>query len=290
MRSFIGLAASLAFAACATEGVENFYTDFSDQWHGLPGPSGTVSIASVPHPADTDDVFEMFSEGYAFLGVSSFNGPLENNSSVLAHAQKIGAHKVLASTRYTETRAGSIPITTARAVTSTGSGTISANGPNGVVTGSYVGTSTSYVPTTTMLPWQVRRFDQTALYFAPLGPSCFGVWLIEPTDAERLAAGTNRVATVAAVREGSPAFIADILAGDLLVSINGQTVASSASDILLRSGEKTHVLLKRQVGEVGGTTRDVEVNLHAGTCTSLYLETNSIWTQVSRVKAVGPTP
>jgi hypothetical protein len=290
MRGCVGLAACLAFGACASTSFEEFFTDFSDQWHGLPAPSGTVSVASVSHPADVSDALEMFSEGYAFIGVSSFNGPLENNSSVLANAQKIGAEKVLVSSRYTDTRTGSISIPTTRAVTTTESGTVSASGRDGLVAGSYAGTSTTYVPTTTMLPWQVQRYDQTALYFAPLGPSCLGIWLLEPTDAERLAAGTNRVATVAAIREGSPAYLADILAGDLLVSINGQTVANNASDILLRSGEEIRVRIKRQVGEAGGIRRDVEVNLRAGTCTSLTVENSSIWTQASRVNDVGPTP
>jgi len=245
----LGLAWCLT--ACAS-GYSQFYTDYSAGGHGIAPATKAPQIVNVPGSAD-DVVFDMFTNGYTIVGESSFNGTAEDTSGALAQAKKVGAEYVVLRSDYTHTVSGSIPMTTIQTVTSTSTGTASAYGTGGMATGNYRGTTTTTVPNTTYIPYSVSRYDQLALYFAPMAEACIGFYQVDLTDGEKSMLGTNKGYRIAAVRKGSPAFNSDILPLDYVMTLDGrpfteQTPLPKRGQVvefgLVRNGERVTVKLE----------------------------------------------
>lgn len=76
-----------------------------------------------------------------------------------------------------------------------------------------------------MMPYSVNRSNFDAIYFAKIR-SRLGVFVIPLSDAERQELQTNLAMKIAAVIQDTPAFLADVLPGDYLVSINGDSISS----------------------------------------------------------------
>jgi S1-C subfamily serine protease len=89
----------------------------------------------------------------------------------------------------------------------------------------------------------VHRRDYGAVYFVkPRFP--LGVFLRDLNDSERQELQSNKGATVRLVVDGTPAFDADILVGDVITAIDGVPV-SAHKDVggLLRQRDGKQVLL-----------------------------------------------
>lgn len=225
------LAALLAFAAlsgCAS-GYSTFYTP-------VPASAGLATeryagepqvVASSGDPSTDVDI--MYTRGLGPVGYADFNGPMQSMAGAIAQAKNIGAQYVVAARQYTGTVSGAIPITTLQPQTTYTSGTVSATGSGGYATGTYNGTSTTYSSQTSYIPYSVTRYEQRAIFFAPLARQGLGLRVKEigPADAQRL--GTAKGMMISAIRRGSPAFDADLLPGDVLESINGQVVYDQAT-------------------------------------------------------------
>lgn len=214
--------ACLMLAACVN-GYERFYT---------PLPQGAVAVerfAGEPSVIESTgnpsaDVDAMFARGFGPIGSASFNGPIQNIENAIAEGKKVGAEYIVVSRQYARTVSGVIPMTTFSPQTTYTSGTVNAYGSGGYASGTYSGTSTTYNQQTAYVPYSVERYDQRAIFFAPLGREGVGLRVVElsPKDAQRL--GTQKGVIVTAVRRGSPAFDADILPGDLLTLVGGHAV------------------------------------------------------------------
>lgn len=238
---------SLLLATSCASGFEQYYTEMVPKERAstyFMSPSAEPMI--VPASGDIDQtVYRMFENGYGLIGYSSFNGAMESEGGALKKAREIGAEKIAILNNYTDTINGSIPITTNQAVTTHHSGSASAYGSGGSAYGTYSGTSTTYVPNTTYVPYSVRRFDQTALYFGAMNPSCIGIYLIEASDADRRATSTNRVDKIGTVRKNSAAYQADLLPGDLVISTGNGGFDKEAPNFGMRSGEPTTIRILR---------------------------------------------
>jgi hypothetical protein len=255
MRVGVGAALlAVALLSGCQSGFSQFYEDYSTPWQGqLIAPTGDPRV--VPGGGNADQVVaSMFADGYVLIGVSSFNGPTESRTAAIQQARKVGAERIVLDVQYTNTNQGAIPLTTQQVVTSTTRGTASAYGTGGSAYGTYSGTTTTTVPQTTYIPYSVDRYDQMALYFAPLGPPCFGVLLTELSDEDKRLIGSNRGARVNAVRRGSSAYNADILPGDLVVSVDGHALSQ---DIPLRRGVSSAVGVRRG-------TQDLSISVTGG--------------------------
>ncbi len=220
---FPGMLLAVLVAACATP-YEEFYNDYSANWAGgLATSTKAPSIVAIA--GDQDEVIEnMFTNGYAFIGQSYFNAASQDTSGALTQAKKIGAEYVVVGSQFTHTNQGAVPITSQRYVTTNTTGTASAYGTGGYAVGNYQQTSTTAVPVTTMIPYSIDRYDQSALYFAPLKESCLGLLIVELTDDEKRRVKSNRGVRVTAVRNQSPGYYAEILPEDLLLELNGQPI------------------------------------------------------------------
>lgn len=203
------------------------------------------------------DILELERRGYSVIGSSSFNASLNNvrESQLRSHAQAIGAQLVLLASRYTNTVSGAVPLSMPKTSTTTSSGTATAYGPGGSVTAVGSGTSTTYGSETVLLPYSVARGDFTALYFVRTQP-VLGLIVVALDDTTRMRIQSNFGVRVAVVVDGSPAFDAEILPGDILLQIGNERLHSDEQYgqlITAHQGERVELILNRGGREIRKT-------------------------------------
>lgn len=214
----VGLAALVS--ACVNHYQRNYQPATID--YGQLAPfTGEPQVASGSKDAEAD-IARMYADGYALIGHAKFSAPQTSQSLAAQQAKAVGASHVLLVTEYERTVSSMMPMTTPTTQTTYTGGTANAYGlGGGSAWGNYSGTTTTYGTQTTYVPLNVDRYAHGALFFAPLTRTGLGIFRREGNDQEKQRAGTNKIATVLAVRRGSPAYAADLLPGDLLVSIDG---------------------------------------------------------------------
>jgi hypothetical protein len=219
----LGILSAIAFSAfvsgCAN-GYQQFYQPIPQASNRIAKSTSAPSIRTSTGDA-TKDMDALYVEGFSPVGYASFNGPMANIRGALIQAKKVGATYVVASRQYTNTVSGALPIVTPTTNTSYSSGTVNAYGSGGFATGNYSGTTTSYGSQTTYVPYSIARFDQAAVFYAPMTRTGFGALIRPLTNEEARSIGTAKAGYLRAVRRGSPAFEADVLPGDILRSVNG---------------------------------------------------------------------
>lgn len=213
----------------------------------LPGAVPTDLPLQVFAVTDIQKSFdEMNRRGFAYIGGSSWNGPVSGASGaqLRAHANTIGAQVALVSSRYTNTFSGAIPLTFPTTSTTTTSVTGTVGGTR--IYGSGVSTTTG--SKTVMYPYSVDRADFSAFFFARLRWR-LGLYVDPLTDTERTLLQSNSGVRVRLVIEGTPAFDADILPGDFILEINGErasTVERFEELVRGREGLPTEIRLQRE--------------------------------------------
>lgn len=227
MKTLIRLSA-ITSLACALSACANGYADF---YHQVAPTNIVLSVRDGTPPAQPevmrgsypvkDAVQEMARKGYGVLGYSSYNGPRGSVQDAVAQGKQVGADIVMIfDPRYAGSTTSSIPITTPTTQTTYSSGTATAYGPGGPVTAFGTGTSTTYGSTTNYVPFTVNRYDFVAVYLFK-EHILIGFNAAPLTDAERQLVQSNSGERVVTVVDGSPAFNANILPGDILLSYDG---------------------------------------------------------------------
>ncbi|HEY3658420.1 MAG TPA: PDZ domain-containing protein [Steroidobacteraceae bacterium] len=119
---------------------------------------------------------------------------------------------------------GAVPLVLPNTSTSysTGSARLWARGP---VTAYGNATTTTYGTQTTMMPYAVARSDFGAVFFVKTRTRA-GIITAPLDDATHKRLGTNSGVLVRFVVDGSPAFVADIFPGDILLAVNADRVQS----------------------------------------------------------------
>lgn len=239
---FFAVLAALPLAGCV-----NPYAKFYQ-----PSRDGEQVILTQEEPREIpssgdlkQDVRLMFQEGFGLIGSSGFNAAIADRKGAIAQAKKIGANRFIIEAKYRSTQSGMMPITTPTTSTSYTSGT--AYGSYGS-SASYYGTTTTYGSETTYIPYSVDRYEQHALYFGPLPRKGLGAFMIAPTDEIRRQAGTNKGYQIVVIRRGSPEFRADMLPGDLIVTIGGRDIVEPSDywgAVAANYGRETEFVLYR---------------------------------------------
>lgn len=175
------------------------------------------------------DMKKMSRLGYVLLGVSSFYGTYGSANDAIAQAKNIGASAVVVQQKYKNTVSGAMPITLPDVQTTYHSGSISGTGGGASYSGSYEGASSTFATSTTYMPYSVDRYDFVASFWAKVRQGGLGVLLRDLTDEEKQSIESNKGATVLAVVNGRAAFDADVLPGDILVSVNDVPVVNESS-------------------------------------------------------------
>lgn len=177
-------------------------SDVSKFYHPVPHRTADAETAAEPnmHASSGEakkDVAAMETAGFELIGYAAFNGKESGQKTVAKQAKKVGATDVVYIEHYTDTQnAGAV-----------GSTSYSRWGAFSFVT-----------------PMSVRRYDQLALYFRKAPRDGLGVYPRPLSDDEKVSIGSNKGLVITAVMNGSPAFMADILPGDIVVQVNGHAV------------------------------------------------------------------
>jgi hypothetical protein len=221
---------------CAT--TNPFYQFYQDQTGGadittVPTvvlPSGEPKIYSGSN-VDAD-VQKMLEEGFWLLGYSSFNAGNVNERQLIAKAKDVKAEVVVFYSQYTNTISGSVPltlpdnktITTNTSGSAYGSGNVYGYGGSAYYSGSgsYYGNSntTVYGTKTTYIPYSQNRYDYLATYWIKMKKPILGVYANDLPSEIREKIGSNKGVIISAVVRKSPAFMADILRGDIIRKVN----------------------------------------------------------------------
>jgi hypothetical protein len=181
-------------------------------------------------------------KGFFPIGEASFNAASGNvtDAQLRQQAEKVGAHVVLVSSRYSHTVNSAVPMTVPTTTTSYSTGHATAYGPGGTVNAYGSGTTTTYGTQTTMVPIAIQRSDFGALFFAKQKQR-FGALVLDLDDATRRRLGSNSGVLVDLVVDGSTAFRADILPGDIILSVAGEPAygRDSYTDLLRKYGGRS---------------------------------------------------
>ena len=192
----------------------------------------------VPEVFGSDDIERdikiLRSKEYIVLGYSSFNGELEDIKNAQAQAKAIGATLILTNSEFTNVQSTTSTLFLPDNKTTYQSGTVNANTTyTGNVYGSsntnatYSGVSTTYgtmaVPVTT----HQRRYDQQAIYLVKTNYKIkVGLGLLDLTPELRTELQRNTGVLVDLVFENKPAFLANVLIGDVIIAIDGIPVTN----------------------------------------------------------------
>ena len=231
------VAVSVAAASHANN-FKRFYEPFPDTG---PIPFATDRRAPPQMMVSTKDPWSdiaiLWEKGYRPIGDARFEAGWNSNKDALKFAKKIGAGFVV---RYWADKG-------LRSATRTVSSYHSSDTPFRTnVIGSYgrsigtlSGTLTTTWTETEVIPYTYTLYGQTAVYFALLEKRGSGLFLIPPTEQGAAAAGTDQGGQVLSVRDGSPAYVANILPGDIITALDGQSLPtySSFNRIIAEAGD-----------------------------------------------------
>lgn len=227
MRRLLTFMIALATSACLPNPYAKYYQGAPDARlrPGYVAPSGPLQVFSSND--FNRDMLELNRRGYLLIGQSSFNAGMNavRESQLRRQADQIGAQVVLIAPRYTNTVSGAIPLSVPTTSTTTTTATATAVGSGGSATAFGTGTSTTTGSQTVMMPYSVARADYTALYFSRFR-SRLGMNVVALDDPTRVRLQSNFGVRVLAVVEGSPAFDAEVLPGDILLQIGEDRVSS----------------------------------------------------------------
>lgn len=188
----------LILSGCS--GYSKFYKQRIDE-NGLVNLE-TLKEGQTPIIVKTRDVngeIDRYSaKNFKIIGVSSFNGGMESDENIISQAKEVKATLVIQSSNFVTTQGSSMPIFT----------------PNGI----------GGINTTSMYSQQMR-YDQAAVFMAKSTKKVrFGVACEDLTPDQRKQYERNTGTMVRHVLEGSPVFDANIITGDLIISIDGKNV------------------------------------------------------------------
>jgi hypothetical protein len=257
MRLFLLIASLLLIVGCVSPYAQ-FYKDTSG---GIDVSTHPMVIQSNDPPQlfsgsnQLDDEIIMLEKGYSLIGYSSFNAANGSDAQAILQAKKVHAHVVIVYRNYTNTRSGSLPMTTPnnRTTTSSYSGNVYGYGGSASYYGS--GTSTTYGSQTTYIPYSVDRYDYLATYWVKTDTSklSLGVRWGDLTDEQKQAIGSNKGVDIIAVIKGTPAYYEDIIRGDVLKKINGDEIydiKDASEKIGKYKGQKVEITLIRKGKEI----------------------------------------
>lgn len=205
-------------------------------------PPQSPSVERSPTVPDRETYAK---RGLTPIGYSSFNARSgEAETGAIEQGQQVGADLVvIVNPAYTGSVTSQIPISTPTSSTSYTTGSATAYGPAGTVNAFGSSTTTTYANKTTLVPVTTNRYQYGAVYFVKrdylLGANWRGL-----SDNERTQLQTNSGLYITSVVDDSPAFRNDILAGDILLQIDGNPIYGEANaERLLSSKRGRNVIL-----------------------------------------------
>jgi hypothetical protein len=244
-------ALALSLSGCPEGFGENGYIKYYRPVTDVGAPGQPLAATASPQLRQSSGDLEqdsraMYEQGYALIGTVIINGPEQDPNDALEQARQVHAAYVLVSSQYESTATATLPYTTPNTTNTYFNG--NAGGTP------YNGNATSFGSTTTMVPYSVNRYDQSAFFFAPMERTGIGIKIAEVPPELKAKTGTNSGILVVAVRKESPAFTGDIVPGDVILAADGKPVTVDNSlQTLKPSGKPIAFKIWRQGGAQGKT-------------------------------------
>ncbi len=237
-----GLAAALV--GCAS-GYQQFYQPVPGVTPELiaarrAAPAPALPMVERSQPRNDQALLDAYlKRGYNPIGHVGFtSGRPESDAAALQQARDVGADLVLIfDPRFAGSTTTNIPITVPTTNTAYTTSSATAYGAGGTVRAYGNSTTTTYGSTTNVIPITVNRSSYGAIFFVKT-KSHLGLVVRDLDDSERRALQTNKGVVVRVVVDGTPAFDADLLVGDIITAIDGQVVGTSTTFTTLASERK----------------------------------------------------
>lgn len=250
----------IAFAVLLVVSQSAMANDWQKFFQALP-QEGVIDATTPPEvlPSSGDvekDIEAMFRKGFAPIGYTSFNASNDKTKDGERLAKKLRARYLIVTTRLTSSQSSFFPFQQPKTTTSYTNGTATAYGSGGYASGTYSGSTTTYGTQTTYIPYAINRYDKTAIYFKELSRKGAGLRIRELSNAEMQMLGTRRALAVQYVRDGSPAFNADIFPGDLITHVNEEPVDAARWRAAVNGQQPMRVRLLRN-----GTQKDIDLTI-----------------------------
>jgi len=229
MKKLMLLSVVLLIFGCAVNPYFKFYTDNTNGVDLTTLPNVIISDSEpkiFQGDVLTKDTQSMKENNFNLVGYSSFNGGQVNNQKAIMQAKNVKAEVVIVYSEYTNTVSGTIPLTLPDKETST---TTTSGNLWGV--GSYSETSktTTNKSKTYNIPYNVNRYNYGATYWVKMKEPTFGIHIRPLENDERYLINSNKGVYITAVINNSPAFMADIFAGDVLKQIGDIEIINNDS-------------------------------------------------------------
>lgn len=218
------------------------------------------AVSTIKEEFSKSVIFKLAMKGYMPIGYSSFSSTNnETKENLLEHARDINACLVLVHTEYGGTVHGVYPIfdyqPPERYRTS-----FSGTHGNMSFSGQAITQAGSGSITTTWIPYTKEKTNYYVCYFAKARQPILGALSIVLPDDIRKSLQRNTGAFVLGVREGSPAFTADIMPGDVIIKTNNSLI-NSPNDLkafnVSHQGEDINITILREGKEI---VRHVKLN------------------------------
>lgn len=230
MRVIVTVLLAVMLTACANS-FKQFYKPYAD-------PLTMQDVELLPEGANPAiyksddlkrDVGIALSKGYVMVGEASLNGALQSEAALVSQAKAIRATMVLIVTKFTDTRTVTTPLLLPNNQTTYNAGNTFGTVNNAYgranYNGNYSGTSTTYGTTVVPITTQQQRYDQNALFFVKSTRKMrVGIQYDNLTPELRTRYERNTGVLIPVVMEGSPAFVANVLPGDVVIEVNGTPI------------------------------------------------------------------
>jgi PDZ domain-containing protein len=277
MKNLLLLALAGILGGCVTppqlpNGFAMFYQDQTQNMRPeirqrLLPPSGSPQIEAVPLTQIRDEERRYAARGLLQIGAASFSGPPGTREQALEQAQKVGAEFVILGGEYSHTAQAVMPslsVQPGQTYTTQERGTVSANTlQGGFGYGSYSGSATTTTPPTFQTqytPYSIPIYSQVASFWRRAKPAIFGAYYAPIPDDVRVKLQRNTGVYVTTVVEGSPAFRANIMLGDVIVQFASkpvETVQDFMEMIPAYAGQKVSLAIVREGKPI---TLEVQLN------------------------------
>jgi hypothetical protein len=280
MKDLIFFVFAAALTGCQTQaptpnGFAMFYQDEAQNLRPevrarLLPPSGPPQIENVPLAQIQDETKRFLERGFVRIGVASFSGPAGTRKQVIEQAVKVGAEIVIIGSEFSHAMQGvrpSLSLQPGQTYTTQERGTMTANtlqgGNNAFAYGSYAGsatTTTSPTVQTQYTPYQIPIFSQVASFWRRAKPGIFGASFAPIPEEMRAKLERNTGVSVVAIVEGSPAFKANIIRGDVIIKVANKpvdTVQELMDALLSYAGQKVSLTIIRDTKTL---TLEVQLN------------------------------
>ncbi len=230
--SLSAVALLIVLTGCATNWYAKSYQDYrppSELVKSLPeGANPLIIHVEYDRGAREEAAKDLLRKNFIVIGESAFYAADATDEQLKNHARNIGAEAVLHSSKFSETKSGVVGVPQYNPGQSYRSSFSGYSGGR-----HFYGSGTTTTPgsfSTQYVPYSVDLHEYSVLYFAKSETKRrFGFNFRDLNPKEKLSLESNVGVAIDVVLNGSPAYEANLLEGDIITAIAGRKVTDAQS-------------------------------------------------------------